>query len=169
MHEPLNIVLVEPQIPQNTGNIARTCAATGARLHLVKPMGFTVDDKKLKRAGLDYWHLLDITYYENLQDFFEKNSGPFYYFTTKARHRYSDVKYPDGAYLVFGREDAGLPESLLYENPETCVRLPMRSMARSLNLSNTVAIAVYEALRQHDFDGLLEQGSLRDYQWEETI
>mgnify|MGYP005759043335 FL=1 len=168
MHEPLNIVLVEPQIPQNTGNIARTCAATGARLHLVKPMGFTVDDKKLKRAGLDYWHLLDITYYENLQDFFEKNSGPFYYFTTKARHRYSEVKYPDGAYLVFGREDAGLPESLLYENPETCVRLPMRSMARSLNLSNTVAIAVYEALRQQDFDGLLEQGSLRDYQWEET-
>ena len=168
MHEPLNIVLVEPQIPQNTGNIARTCAATDARLHLVKPMGFTVDDKKLKRAGLDYWHLLDITYYENLQDFFEKNSGPFYYFTTKARHRYSDVKYPDGAYLVFGREDAGLPESLLYENPETCVRLPMRSMARSLNLSNTVAIAVYEALRQQDFDGLLEQGSLRDYQWEET-
>ena len=168
MHEPLNIVLVEPQIPQNTGNIARTCAATGARLHLVKPMGFTVDDKKLKRAGLDYWHLLDITYYENLQDFFEKNSGPFYYFTTKARHRYSDVKYPDGAYLVFGREDAGLPESLLYENPETCVRLPMRSMARSLNLSNTVAIAVYEALRQQDFDGLLEQGTLRDYQWEET-
>ena len=169
MHEPLNIVLVEPQIPQNTGHIARTCAATGARLHLVKPMGFTVDDKKLKRAGLDYWHLLDITYYENLQDFFEKNSGPFYYFTTKARHRYSDVKYPDGAYLVFGREDAGLPESILYENPETCVRLPMRSMARSLNLSNTVAIAVYEALRQQDFDGLLEQGSLRDYQWEETI
>ena len=168
MHEPLNIVLVEPQIPQNTGNIARTCAATGARLHLVKPMGFTVDDKKLKRAGLDYWHLLDVTYYENLQDFFEKNSGPFYYFTTKARHRYSDVKYPDGAYLVFGREDAGLPESLLYENPETCVRLPMRSMARSLNLSNTVAIVVYEALRQQDFDGLLEQGSLRDYQWEET-
>ena len=168
MHKPLNIVLVEPQIPQNTGNIARTCAATGARLHLVKPMGFTVDDKKLKRAGLDYWHLLDITYYENLQDFFEKNSGPFYYFTTKARHRYSDVNYPEGAYLVFGREDAGLPESLLYQNPETCVRLPMRSMARSLNLSNTVAIAVYEALRQGGFDGLQEQGSLRDYQWEET-
>ena len=168
MHKPLNIVLVEPQIPQNTGNIARTCAATGARLHLVKPMGFTVDDKKLKRAGLDYWHLLDITYYENLQDFFEKNSGPFYYFTTKARHRYGDVNYPEGAYLVFGREDAGLPESLLYQNPETCVRLPMRSMARSLNLSNTVAIAVYEALRQGGFDGLKEQGSLREYQWEET-
>lgn len=168
MHKPLNIVLVEPQIPQNTGNIARTCAATGARLHLVKPMGFTVDDKKLKRAGLDYWYLLDIRYYENLQDFFEKNSGPFYYFTTKARHRYSDVTYPEGAYLVFGREDAGLPESLLYQNPETCVRLPMRSMARSLNLSNTVAIAVYEALRQGGFDGLQEQGSLREYQWEET-
>ena len=168
MHKPLNIVLVEPQIPQNTGNIARTCAATGARLHLVKPMGFTVDDKKLKRAGLDYWHLLYITYYENLQDFFEKNSGPFYYFTTKAHHRYSDVNYPEGAYLVFGREDAGLPESLLYQNPETCVRLPMRRMARSLNLSNTVAIAVYEALRQGGFDGLQEQGSLREYQWEET-
>ena len=164
-HKPLNIVLVEPPIPQNTGNIARTCAATGARLHLVKPMGFTVDDKKLKRAGLDYWHLLDITYYENLQDFFEKNSGPFYYFTTKARHRYSDVNYPEGAYLVFGREDAGLPESLLYENPETCVRLPMRGEARSLNLSNTVAVGVYEVLRQWDFPALQNAGRLREYDW----
>ena len=106
--KPLNIVLVEPQIPQNTGNISRTCAATGARLHLVGPMGFTVDDKKLKRAGLDYWHLLDITYYEELTDFFARNEGPFYYFTTKAPQRYTDVAYPDGAYLVFGREDAGL-------------------------------------------------------------
>jgi tRNA (cytidine/uridine-2'-O-)-methyltransferase len=164
--QPLNIVLVEPQIPQNTGNIARTCAATGARLHLVGPMGFTVDDKKLKRAGLDYWYLLDITYYQNLDDFFAKNTGSFYYFTTKAPHRYTDVVYPEGAYLVFGREDAGLPEDLLHQNPTQCVRLPMRSEARSLNLSNTVAIGVYEALRQRNFEGLLEQGQLRNYDWE---
>ncbi len=161
----LNIVLVEPRIPQNTGNIARTCAATGARLHLVGPMGFTIDDKKLKRAGLDYWHLLDITYYKDIDDFFAKNQGPFYYFTTKAPARYSDVAYPDGAYLVFGREDAGLPEDLLYRNQPHCVRLPMRSDARSLNLSNTVAIAVYEALRQWDFPELLDHGQLRNYEW----
>ena len=122
----LNIVLVEPQIPQNTGNIARTCAATGARLHLVEPMGFHVDDKKLKRAGLDYWHLLDITYYEDLDDFFEKNrGGSFFYFTTKGRHVHSDMTYPDNCYLVFGREDAGLPEELLKENEKSCVRLPI--------------------------------------------
>lgn len=161
----LNIVLVEPRIPQNTGNVARTCAATGARLHLVGPMGFTIDDKKLKRAGLDYWHLLDITYYKDLDEFFTKNQGPYYYFTTKAPARYSDVAYPDGAYLVFGREDAGLPEDLLYHNQSSCVRLPMRSQARSLNLSNTVAIAVYEALRQWDFPELLEHGQLRNYEW----
>ena len=117
----LNIVLVEPQIPQNTGNVARTCACTGARLHLVGPMGFVVDDRKLKRAGLDYWHMLDITYYQDLKDFFAKNNGPFYYFTTKAPQRYTDVRYPDGAYLVFGREDAGLPEQLLFENQPWCV------------------------------------------------
>ena len=162
----LNIVLVEPQIPQNTGNIARTCAATGARLHLVGPMGFTVDDRKLKRAGLDYWHLLDITYYEGLDDFFARNSGPFYYFTTKAKNRYTDVVYPDGAYLVFGREDAGLPESLLVKNPASCVRLPMRGEARSLNLSNTVAVGVYEALRQWDFPALQNAGRLREYDWD---
>ena len=162
----LNIVLVEPQIPQNTGNIARTCAATGARLHLVGPMGFTVDDRKLKRAGLDYWHLLDITYYEGLDDFFARNSGPFYYFTTKAKNRYTDVVYPDGAYLVFGREDVGLPESLLVKNPASCVRLPMRGEARSLNLSNTVAVGVYEALRQWDFPALQNAGRLREYDWD---
>ena len=121
----LNIVLVEPQIPQNTGNIARTCAATGARLHIVKPMGFEIDDKKLKRAGLDYWHELDITYYENIDEFFEKNNGSYYFFTTKARHNYCDVTYPDNSYLFFGREDAGLPEELLKQNPETSVRIPM--------------------------------------------
>lgn len=161
----LNIVLVEPQIPQNTGNIARTCAATGARLHLVKPMGFTVDDKKLKRAGLDYWHLLDITYYDTIGDFFARNQGEFYYFTTKGQHRYSDIAYPDNAYLVFGREDAGLSEELLYANPDTCVRLPMIHDARSLNLSNTVAIAAYEVLRQWDFPTLEAHGQLTRYQW----
>lgn len=163
----INIVLVEPQIPQNTGNIARTCAATGARLHLVGPMGFQIDDKKLKRAGLDYWHLLDITYYKSLPEFFEKNQGPFYYFTTKGQHRYSDVQYPDNVYIVFGREDAGLPEELLFQNPERCVRLPMIEGARSLNLSNTVAIAVYEVLRQRDFTALKTKGQLTKYHWEE--
>lgn len=162
----LNIVLVEPQIPQNTGNIARTCAATGARLHLVEPMGFRVDDKKLKRAGLDYWHLLDITYYEDLDDFFEKNrGGSFFYFTTKGRHVHSDMTYPDNCYLVFGREDAGLPEELLKENEKSCVRLPMRSEARSLNLSNTVAVGVFEVLRQWGYPELKQQGQLTKYTW----
>ena len=164
----LNIVLVEPQIPQNTGNIARTCAATGAKLHLVEPMGFRVDDKKLKRAGLDYWYLLDITYYESLEDFFEKNKdGNFYFFTTKGRKIHSDVEYPDNAFLVFGREDAGLPESLLKENPQSCVRLPMRDEARSLNLSNTVAIGVYEVLRQWNYPQLKWEGQLTKYSWDD--
>ena len=164
----LNIVLVEPQIPQNTGNIARTCAATGARLHLVEPMGFKVDDKKIKRAGLDYWHLLDIKYYENLDDFFKKNeNGNFYYFSTKAQNIYSDVEYPDNAYLVFGKETAGLPEELLHANPERCVRLPMidNSDARSLNLSNSVAIGTYEVLRQWGFPQLLTRGKLTKFEW----
>ena len=162
----LNIVLVEPQIPQNTGNISRTCAVTGARLHLVGPLGFSIDNAKLKRAGLDYWDMLDVTFYESLSDFFQKNSGPFYYFTTKAPHTYTDVSYPQGAYILFGREDAGLPESLLVQNPDTCVRLPMTKGARSLNLSNTVAVAAYEALRQWGFPELENYGHLRDYKWE---
>lgn len=162
----LNIVLVEPQIPQNTGNVARTCAATGARLHLVEPMGFHVDDKKLKRAGLDYWHLLDITYYEDLDDFFAKNrDGSFFYFSTKARRVHSDMTYPDNSYLVFGREDAGLPEELLKNNEQSCVRLPMRSEARSLNLSNTVAVGVFEVLRQWGYPELKQQGQLTRYRW----
>lgn len=162
----LNIVLVEPEIPQNTGNIARTCAATGARLHIVEPMGFKIDDKKLKRAGLDYWYLLDITYYSNLEDFFEKNKdGNFYFFSTKAQNRYSDISYPDKSYLFFGKETAGLPEELLKTNPDRCVRIPMISDARSLNLSNSVAIGVYEVLRQWDFPKLLEEGQLTKYQW----
>lgn len=158
----LNIVLVEPEIPQNTGNISRTCAATGAHLHLVEPLGFRIDDRKLKRAGLDYWHLLHITYYKNLDDFFSKNDGPFFYFTTKGQTIYSDVTYPDGAYLMFGKETAGLPESLLVRNPERCVRLPMLDddSARSLNLSNTVAVGTYEALRQWGFPDLRTRGRL---------
>lgn len=162
----LNIVLIEPEIPQNTGNIARTCAATGARLHLVEPMGFKIDDKKLKRAGLDYWYLLDITYYSSQEDFFAKNGGgQFYYFSTKAKHRHTDIAYPDGCFLVFGKETAGLPEKLLYDNPDTTVRIPMISDARSLNLSNSVAIGVYEVLRQWDYPELLDHGQLRNYTW----
>ncbi|MEZ3454826.1 MAG: tRNA (cytidine(34)-2'-O)-methyltransferase [Oscillospiraceae bacterium] len=159
----LNIVLVEPQIPQNTGNISRTCAVTGTRLHLVRPLGFEVTDKNLKRAGLDYWNELDITYYDSLEDFFSQNSGNFYYFTTKGKNTYSDVKFPDNCYLVFGREDAGLPEPLLVKNPESCLRIPMRPRLRSLNLSNSVAIAVYEVLRQWDFPDLAAEGKLTQY------
>ena len=165
----LNIVLVEPEIPQNTGNISRTCAATGARLHLVKPLGFAIDDRKLKRAGLDYWHFLDITYYDNLADFFAKNTGPFFYFTTKAPQFYTEVSYPDGAYLVFGKETAGLPEELLVRHPESCVRLPMIEGARSLNLSNTVAVGVFETLRQWGFPSLQSAGNLTKYRWEDSI
>lgn len=162
----LNIVLVEPQIPQNTGNIARTCAATGASLHLIKPMGFTVDDKKLKRAGLDYWHLLDITYYENLEDFYEKNKGGnFYYLTTKGQHIFTETSFPENTFIFFGREDAGLPESLLKENPDNSLRIPMRDSARSLNLSNTVAIVTYEILRQWNYPDLLCEGQLTKYIW----
>ncbi len=165
----LNIVLVEPEIPQNTGNIARTCAATGARLHLVRPMGFEVDDKKLKRAGLDYWYLLDITYYDNLDDFFEKNKdGEFFYFSTKALKRHTDVSYPDKAYLVFGKETRGLPEWLLMKNKESCVRIPMVGDARSLNLSNSVAIAAYETLRQWDYPELLTHGELHRHSWNDA-
>lgn len=161
----LHIVLVEPQIPQNTGNISRTCAATGAHLHLVEPLGFSIDDRQLKRAGLDYWHLLNITYYKSLEDFFARNAGPFFYFTTKGQHIYSDVAYPDTAYLVFGKETAGLPEPLLAQHPETCVRLPMLDddAARSLNLSNTVAVGAYEVLRQWGFPALRTQGSLKGH------
>ena len=162
----LNIVLVEPEIPQNTGNISRTCAATGAHLHIVEPMGFTIDDRKLKRAGLDYWHLLDITYYESLSEFFEKNTGNFFYFSTKARKAHSDMSYPDNAYLVFGKETAGLPEELLFQHPDSCVRIPMIENARSLNLSNSVAVGVFEVLRQWGYPELSCAGNLRGYDWD---
>ena len=162
-----NIVLHEPEIPQNTGNIARTCAAVGASLHLIRPLGFTVDDKKLKRAGLDYWNLLDITYYDGLDDFFEKNpDAKVFYYTTKAKNRYTDVIYPDPVYIMFGKESKGLPEDLLYNNPDNCVRIPMRDGLRSLNLSNSVAVAVYEILRQSDFCDLKTAGELTAFTWE---
>ena len=165
----LNIVLVEPQIPQNTGNISRTCAVTGAALHLVKPYGFEISDKKLKRAGLDYWDKLEIYEYDNIDDFFSKNSGEFYFFTTKGRMVHSDVDYPQDreVYIIFGREDKGLPEKLLYENPQSCVRIPMRKTLRSLNLSNSVAIAFYEVLRQWDYPDLGREGKLTQYTWDE--
>ena len=160
----LNIVLVEPEIPQNTGNIARTCAATGSRLHIVKPMGFEIDDKKLKRAGLDYWYLLDITYYENLRDFLNKNphSDKFHFFTTKAEKSHCDAHFSDGDYLIFGKETAGLPEDFRLAHYERCIRLPMRAEARSLNLSNSVAILTYEALKQLGFPGLKGTGEMAE-------
>ena len=164
-----HIVLVEPEIPQNAGNIARTCAATGAALHIIKPMGFTIDDKKLKRAGLDYWDKLDITYYENYADFLANHPeaiGNTYFFTTKAPRSYTEVSpYPDNVFIMFGKETRGLPEELLAEHPDTCVRLPMRDGLRSLNLSNTVAVAVYEILRQRDFRDLRTVGEPTTFSW----
>jgi len=173
----LNIVLVEPQIPQNAGNVARTCAATGTRLHLIGPMGFKVDDVKLKRAGLDYWRLLDITYYDCISAFFSEVSGgvpgaseeapdttgfEFYYFTTKARRIYTEPRYSDNAFIFFGSETKGLDEALLYRNPEQCVRFPMQPGARSLNLSNAVAVGVFEVLRQWGFPKLQNYGKMAD-------
>ena len=164
-----HVVLVEPEIPQNAGNIARTCAATGTSLHMIKPLGFEVSDRYLKRAGLDYWHLVDIHYYDSFAELQEKYpNARFFFFTTKALHRHSDVKFQDGDFLVFGKETKGLPEELLLQHKETCLRIPMFSEARSLNLSNSVAIAVYEALRQTDYQGLLEEGALHHHSWDEV-
>ena len=164
-----NIVLVEPEIPQNAGNIARTCAATQTRLHMIRPLGFEVSDKYLKRAGLDYWNLVEICYYDSIEELFEKYpDGRFYYFTTKGRNRHSDVQFQDGDFLVFGKETKGLPEDLLLKNEKTCLRIPMFADARSLNLSNSVAIALYEALRQTDFLGLKEVGELHEHSWNEN-
>ena len=164
----VNIVLLEPEIPQNTGNIARTCAATGASLHLIRPLGFEIDDRKLKRAGLDYWNELDITYYDGLDDFFEKHKNiHIYYFSTKAPRAYTEVNYGDEVWLMFGKETRGLPETLLFHNKDKCVRIPMRDKLRSLNLSNSVAIAVYEVFRQHNFENLREDGKLTQFDWEE--
>jgi len=146
----LNIALVEPEIPQNTGNISRTCAATGAALHLVRPLGFAIDDRKLKRAGLDYWDKLEIYYYDSIDELFGAHKeAPFIFLTTKAKHNYWDARYEDGCFIVFGKETAGLPENLINANPDKCFRLPMQPDSRSLNLSNTVAAVAYEALRQN--------------------
>lgn len=156
MNPLFNIVLVEPEIPANTGNIARTCSVTGCSLHLVEPLGFSIDDKHLKRAGLDYWSLLDIHVYKNLQDFLQKADPELLILaTTKAQRKYTDLVYPPGCYFVFGKETKGLPESLMNEHPQRCVRIPMRGEVRSLNLSNSVAILVYEAFRQNGFSGLV--------------
>lgn len=162
----IHIVLHQPEIPQNTGNIARTCAATGASLHLIRPLGFELDDRKLKRAGLDYWDKLDIHYYDDLADFYRQNpDAAVYYFSTKAPRAHVDVTYPDTVYLMFGKESAGLPEAELASHPDTCVRIPMLPNLRSLNLSNSVAVAVYEVLRQHDFEHLSTHGSPRTFTW----
>ena len=161
-----NIVLHEPEIPQNTGNIARTCAVTNTRLHIVKPMGFEITDAKLKRAGLDYWHFLGVKYYENIDEFFEINKGGrFFFSTTKAVNNYCDVQFCDNDFILFGKETKGLDEALLKANKEHCIRIPMIDEARSLNLSNSVAIVLYEALRQQNFKGLKEKGALTKFEW----
>ena len=164
-----NIVLVEPEIPQNTGNIARTCAATGCNLHLIKPLGFDISDKYLKRAGLNYWHLVNVYVYENFDELCAKYpDARFHFYTTKARVRHTDAEYREGDFLVFGKETRGLDEELLLQHPEECVRIPMISEARSLNLSNAAAIAVYEALRQTGFEGLETRGNLHRHSWDEA-
>lgn len=164
----LNIVLVEPEIPQNTGNIVRTCAATGAKLHLVRPLGFSVEDKYLKRAGLDYWSEADICYYDSFDEVKARHpEGHFYYASTKAVNTYADVKYPENTFVVFGKETKGLPEQLLFDNKADCIRIPMRQSIRSLNLANSVNIILYEVYRQYDFAGLCEEGQLTQFQWEE--
>ena len=158
----INIVLVEPEIPQNTGNIVRTCGGIGAHLHLVKPLGFEVTDKHLKRAGLDYWHMVDITYYDNFKQLLEKYEADhnFYYCTTKGARRHTQVEFKDGDFIVFGKESRGLPENLLAEHYDECIRIPMRPDFRSLNLSNAVAVVAFEAMRQLDFAGMEEVGAL---------
>ena len=158
----VNIVLVEPEIPQNCGNIARTCASTGARLHLIRPLGFDISDRAVKRAGLDYWHLVEVRDYENLDDFFQKNDvRQMWCLSTKAPRSHVEANFQDGCYLFFGKETKGLPEAFLEEHRECCVRIPMRPEARSLNLSNAVAITVFEALRQLDFPHLQDFGKMR--------
>lgn len=159
----MNIVLFEPEIPQNTGNIVRTCAVTGSRLHLIEPLGFDISEKAVKRAGLDYWHFVDISVYKNIEEFFAKNTGTVYYASTKASKRYDEVAYKTNDYIMFGPETRGLPEELLHANYDNSVRIPMIAETRSLNLSNSVAIVLYEALRQQDFGGLLDKGHLTKY------
>lgn len=163
----LNIVLYEPEIPANTGNIGRTCVATGTRLHLIEPLGFRLNEKAIKRAGMDYWSELDVTTYVNYQDFLDKNPGAkIYMATTKSRQTYTEVSYEPDCYIMFGKESAGIPEEILVDHPETCVRIPMIGETRSLNLSNSVAVVLYEALRQNDFDHMKLEGDLHRLHWD---
>ena len=163
----LNIVLLEPEIPANTGNIGRTCVATNTRLHLIEPLGFRLDEKALRRAGMDYWKDLDVTTYIDYQDFLDKNPGAkIYMATTKAEKVYTDVAYEEDCYIMFGKESAGIPEDILVNHQDTCVRIPMIGDIRSLNLSNSVAIVLYEALRQNHFDHMNLAGHLRNYEWD---
>lgn len=165
----MHIVLLEPEIPQNAGNIARTCAVTNSVLHLIEPLGFSVEDKYLKRAGLDYWKYLDIRYYKNFTEFLEKNpNAKIWMATTKAQHVYSEVSYGENDYIMFGKESAGIPEEILLQYPDTTIRIPMLPAARSLNLSNSVAIIVYEALRQQNFSNMLREGELHHHTWAEA-
>lgn len=164
----LNIVLFEPEIPANTGNIGRTCVATNTRLHLIEPLGFRLNEKNLKRAGMDYWEHLDVTTYIDYRDFMEKNPGAkIYMATTKGQNVYTEVSYEEDCYIMFGKESAGIPEEILKANPDTCVRIPMIGETRSLNLSNSVAIVLYEALRQNHFDHMKLEGQLHRLKWED--
>ena len=162
----LNIVLFEPEIPANTGNIGRTCVATGTRLHLIEPLGFRLNEKSIKRAGMDYWEHLDVTRYINFEEFLEKNPGAkIYMATTKGQHVYTEVNYEPDCYIIFGKESAGIPEEILVEHPDNCIRIPMLSEIRSLNLSNSVAVVLYEALRQNNFESMKLEGQLTKYEW----
>ena len=166
----LNIVLLEPEIPANTGNIGRTCVATGTRLHLIEPLGFKLSEKALKRAGMDYWKDLDVTTYIDYRDFLEKNPGAkIYMATTKAQKTYTEVSYEPDCYIMFGKESAGIPEEILVENEENCVRIPMIGDIRSLNLGNSVAVILYEALRQNGFAGMNLEGHLHRLEWKQEI
>ena len=163
----MNIVLYEPEMPANTGNIGRTCVATGTRLHLIEPLGFKLSEKAVKRAGLDYWDKLDVTVYSDYQDFLDRNPGAkIYMATTKAPNVYTEASYEPDCYIMFGPESRGIPEYILVKNQETCVRIPMWGDIRSLNLSNSVSIILYEALRQNGFEKMTMQGHLRNYEWE---
>lgn len=167
----MNVVLLEPELPSNTGNIGRTCVASGTRLHLIEPLGFKINEKALKRAGLDYWEKLDVRIYSDYRDFLERNPdapGKMYFATTKAHRVYSDVSYEPDCYLMFGKESAGIPEEVLVEHEESCVRIPMWGDIRSLNLSNSVAIVLYEALRQNRFEELAPEGRLHRLEWKST-
>lgn len=164
----LNIVLFEPEIPANTGNIGRTCVATGTRLHLIEPLGFRLNEKAIKRAGMDYWQDLDVTTYVNHEEFLEKNKGAkIYMATTKSKQTYTEVSYEPDCYIMFGKESAGIPEEILVKHPDTCVRIPMIGETRSLNLSNSVAIVLYEALRQNNFDHMRLEGDLHRLSWDD--